>query len=57
MYGTTELRDLSSAATLNSKLTTASVPPEEAGQNGWNGHNNPDGTVLVGMCLQCQLDH
>ena len=41
---------------LNSKLTTASVPPEEAGQNGWNCHKNPDGTVLVGMRLQCQID-
>lgn len=40
----------------NSKLTTASVPPEEAAQNGWTGHKNADGTVTVGMCLQCQID-
>jgi hypothetical protein len=40
----------------NSKLTTASVPAEEAVQNGWNGHDNPDGTVTVGMCLRCQID-
>ena len=41
---------------LNSKLITASVPPEEAGQNDWNGHKNRAGTVLVGMCLGCQVD-
>lgn len=40
----------------NSKLATASVRAEEAVQNGWNGHHNPDGTVMVGMCLQCQID-
>ena len=40
----------------NSKLTTLSVPVEEALQNGWNGHRDPDGTVAVDMCLQCQID-
>ena len=40
----------------NSKLTTASVPPEEATKNGWAGQKNPDGTVIVDMCLQCQID-
>ena len=40
----------------NSKLTIASVQAEEAVQNEWNGHHNPDGTVTVGMCLQCQID-
>jgi hypothetical protein len=40
----------------NSKLTLASVPREEAEQNGWTGHENPDGTMAVNMCLQCQID-
>jgi hypothetical protein len=40
----------------NSKLTLASVSREEAEQNGWTGHENPDGTVTVNMCLQCQID-
>jgi hypothetical protein len=40
----------------NSKLTTASVPSEEAAQNGWTGHKNADGAVMVGMCLQYQID-
>jgi hypothetical protein len=35
---------------LNSKLTTASVLQEEAGQNRWNCHNNSGGTVLV-LCV------
>jgi hypothetical protein len=25
-------------------------------QNGWTGHENSDGTVMVNMCLQCQID-
>lgn len=40
----------------NSKLTLVSVPREEAEQNGWNGNQNPDGMVIVGMCLQCHID-
>jgi hypothetical protein len=40
----------------NSKLTTASVPAEEAVQNGWNRHYDLGGTVAVRMCLQCQID-
>jgi hypothetical protein len=40
----------------NSKLALASVPQEEAVQNDWSGQKNPDGTVTVGMCLQCQID-
>lgn len=40
----------------NSKLTAASVSQEEAMQNGWGGQKNPDGTVTVSMCLQCQID-
>ena len=40
----------------NSKLTLASVSREEAEQNGWTGHENPEGTITVNMCLQCQID-
>lgn len=40
----------------NSKLTTASVPQEEAVQNGWTGKKNADGTVTINICLQCQID-
>ena len=40
----------------NSKLTTASVSPKETVQNGWTGEKNPDGTVMVNMCLQRQID-
>jgi hypothetical protein len=40
----------------NSKLATVSVPAEEAVQNGWNGHHNANGAVMVPMCLQCQID-
>jgi hypothetical protein len=36
----------------NSKLTLVSVSREEAERNGWSGAENPNGTVIVGMCLQ-----
>jgi hypothetical protein len=39
-----------------SKLTLASVPLEETELNGWTGQQNPDGTITVDMCLQCQID-
>jgi hypothetical protein len=40
----------------NSKLTLVSVRREEAEQNAWAGHQEPDGTAIVDMCLQCQID-
>jgi hypothetical protein len=38
-----------------SKLTLVTVSRDEAEQNGWTGHENPDGTLKVDMCLQCQI--
>ncbi len=40
----------------NSKVTLVSVPREEAEQNWWTAYEKPDGTVIVDMCLQCQID-
>ena len=40
----------------NSKLTSVSVPRGEADRKEWSGQENPDGTVMVNMCLQCQID-
>jgi hypothetical protein len=39
-----------------SKLTLASVPQNEADENGWAGQTTSDGTLTVDMCLQCQID-
>lgn len=38
-----------------SKLTTANVVRDEAERSGWTGEPNSDGTVVVDMCLQCQI--
>jgi len=40
----------------NSKLTLVSVSREEAEQNGWSGGEDHNDAVIVGMCLQCQID-
>jgi hypothetical protein len=41
---------------VGSKLTKQSVSIEEAAEKNWVGTQNPDGTVTVMMCLQCQID-
>jgi hypothetical protein len=38
-----------------SKLTRYRMPVGEAEQHGWPTQQNPDGTVTVNMCLQCQI--
>ncbi len=38
-----------------SKLTLVTVSRDEAKQKGWVGRENPDGTLTVHICLQCQI--
>ena len=38
-----------------SKMTNLVVSPEEAEERNWSGIANPDGTLTVKMCLQCQM--
>lgn len=38
-----------------SKLTTANVAREEAERSGRAGEPNADGTIVVDICLQCQI--
>ena len=40
----------------DSKLTVTSVSRKEADENGWSGRDNGDGTMMVNLCLQCQID-
>ena len=39
-----------------SKLNKQAVPEEEAAAKGWTGTRSGDGTVIVNMCLQCQIE-
>ena len=38
-----------------SKLTQQRVANNEADELHWTGERNPDSTVTVDMCLQCQI--
>ncbi len=38
-----------------SKLADYVVPDSEARGRNWPGKPNPDGTVTVRMCIQCQI--
>jgi hypothetical protein len=38
-----------------SVTTQPSIPKMEAQQHGWTGREQPDGTVTINMCLQCQI--
>jgi hypothetical protein len=39
-----------------SKLTDFVLPENEARELDWPGKPNPDGTVTVKMCFQCQIN-
>lgn len=39
-----------------SKLTEQQLPQAEAAERNWDGRQNPDGSVTVRMCLQCQIE-
>jgi hypothetical protein len=39
-----------------SKLSRATLPQEDAGQSGWTGDLNNDGTVTIDLCLRCQIE-
>lgn len=39
-----------------SKLTKQVIPEEQAAERHWEGTRNGNGTVTVGMCVQCQID-
>jgi len=39
-----------------SKLTKQVIPDDEAAEKLWAGTPNGNGTVIVSMCLQCQID-
>jgi len=38
-----------------SKLADYALPEGEARERNWSGELNPDGTVTVRMCIQCQI--
>jgi hypothetical protein len=38
-------------------MTVSQVSREEAERHGWIGQENPDHTLNVDMCLECQMIH
>jgi hypothetical protein len=39
-----------------SKLADVAMPESEARERNWQGTPNPDGTVTVKLCIQCQVN-
>jgi len=39
-----------------SKMTEEKLTAEEAAKNGWLGRLGVDGSIIVAMCLQCQIE-
>jgi RNA polymerase subunit RPABC4/transcription elongation factor Spt4 len=39
-----------------SKMSRLAVPSDEAASKQWLGDSDDDGTVIVDMCLQCQIE-